>query len=267
MNNFIVLILIAGFLFLSGCATTADLQDTEKRFGAEISALKEEDANLRKDIAKKDQSMNDMRKRIADVAADTTAIREDMENLRGDREVLGKRETDLKKEFADMRNQYDQLSSRIKVMESLLEIGTSAGQSPSGEKAAGSVEPGKTDEESAYDSAYDEFKKERYEKAREGFENYLKKYPNTKYSDSAQFWIGECYYFQRKYEQAILEYEKVIKNYPQGNKVPSALLKQGFAFLNIGDKSSARVLLEQVVKDYPATNQARTAKAKLAEIK
>ena len=80
--------------------------------------------------------------------------------------------------------------------------------------------PGKTETELAYDSAYEAFKEEKYEKARERFQIFLKQYPNTEYSDSAQFWIGECYYFERKYEQAILEYEKVIKNHPQGNKVP-----------------------------------------------
>ncbi len=267
MKKFIFTILMLCFFFYTGCATIADLQDTRRMFGEDISALKEENANLRNDIAKSNQSISDIRKRMADVAADITGIREDMENLRGDREVLGKGESDLKKEFADIRNQYGQLSSRIKTMEDLLEIGTGATQAPTAEKAVGSVAPGKTEEELAYDTAYDAFKEEQYDKAREGFQNFLMKYPNTKYSDSAQFWIGESYYFEKKYEQAILEYEKVIKNYPQGNKVPSALLKQGFAFLNIGDKPSAKLLLEQVVKDYPSTNQARTAKAKLAEIK
>ena len=271
MNKFLFLIMIFCALSYTGCATTADLQDTRRMFAADISALHEENAGIRKDLAKNDQVITDIRKRIADVAADITEIREDMENLKGDREVMGKGESDLKKGFADMRNQYDQLSSRIKAMENLFEIGSGASQAPKGEKAVSddskNAVPGKTEKELAYDSAYDAFKEEKYDKAREGFQNFLMKYPNTEYSDSAQFWIGESYYFERKYEQAILEYEKVIKDYPQGNKVPSALLKQGFAFLNLGDKASAKLLLEQVAKNYPGTNQARMARAKLAEIK
>ena len=194
-----------------------------------------------------------------------TEIREDMESLKGDREILGK------KEFGDIKNMLDQISSRMKVIENLLEIGRSANQPPKGEKAISDDSKetitGKTEEESAYNSAYAAFKEEKYEKAREGFHGFLKQYPSTEYSDSAQFWIGESYYFERKYEQAILEYEKVLKNYPQGNKVPNALLKQGFSFLNIGDKPSAKLLLEQVARNYPGTSQARMAKAKLAEIK
>ena len=95
----------------------------------------------------------------------------------------------------------------------------------------------------------------------------MKQYPDTEYSDNAQFWIGECYYFEKKYENAILEYEKVAKNYPDGDKVPYALLKQGIAFLNLGDKASAKLILQRVIKDYPNTNQARTAKATLLKIK
>jgi tol-pal system protein YbgF len=165
----------------------------------------------------------------------------------------------------------DQLSSRMKVIENLLEIAKIANQAPKGETGVSEDSKkemaAKTEIEMAYNSAYDAFKEEKYEKSRKGFQDFLKQYPSTEYSDSAQFWIGESYYFERRYEQAILEYEKVLKNYPQGNKAPNALLKQGFSFLNIGDKSSAKLLLEQVAKNYPGTNQARIARAKLAEIK
>ena len=271
MKKSLFLIMILCSFSYTAWAISIELQETEEQSGTEISTLKEENARIRKDTAKNDQAITDIRKRLADIAADMTVIREDMENLKGDREVLGKGESDLKKEFIDIRNQFDQLSSRMNVIENLLEIKSGANQAPKGEKvvsgASKSAALGKNEKALAYDSAYDAFKKEKYGKAREGFQNFLKKYPKTEYSDSAQFWIGESYYSERKYEQAILEYEKVIKDYPQGNKVPSALLKQGFAFLNLGDKASAKLLLEQVAKNYPGTDQARMARAKLAKIK
>jgi len=94
-----------------------------------------------------------------------------------------------------------------------------------------------------------------------------KLFPKSEYSDNAQFWIGECYYFEKKYERAIVEYDKIVKNFPDGEKVPYALLKQGLSFLNLGDKQSARLLLQQVIKDYPNTSQARIARSRLQEIK
>jgi tol-pal system protein YbgF len=278
LNKFPFLILMICSLSFAGCATTIDLQEVQGKLDTQIRALGEENAAVRKDAQKNDKTILELRKSIADVAADITEIREDMESLKGDREVLGRGESDMRAEFlrrekesADLRHTLDQLSSRISLIENLLEIGTGANRAQQGEKAADDdmkkIAPPKTEEEAAYDAAYDAFKQEKYEKAREGFQDFLKTYPATEYSDGAQFGIGECYYFERKYEQAILEYEKVIKNYPQGNKVPHALLKQGFSFLNLGDKPSAKLLLDQVVKNYPGTSQARMAKAKLAEIK
>jgi tol-pal system protein YbgF len=115
--------------------------------------------------------------------------------------------------------------------------------------------------------AYELFRDAKYEKSREGFENFLKQHPDTEFSDNAQFWIGECYYFEKKYEKAIVEYDKVIKNFPDSNKVPYALLKQGLSFQRLGDKASAKLLMQQVIRDFPNTSQSRIAREKLLEIK
>ena len=80
-------------------AITIEMQDTEEQSDTEIRTLKEENSAIRKDTAKNDQAIDDIRKRIADIAADMTAIREDMENVKGDREVQEKGESDLKAEF------------------------------------------------------------------------------------------------------------------------------------------------------------------------
>ena len=201
LKKFLLLIMILCLFSYTAWAITIEMQDTEEQSGTEIRALKEENAAIRKDTAKNAQAIDDIRKRIADIAADMTAIREDMENVKGDREVQEKGESDLKKEFIEMRNQFDQLSLRMTAIENLLEIKTGVGQAPKGEKIVGgdskSAAPGKNEKALAYDSAYDDFKKEKYEKARAGFQNFLTKYPNTEYSASAQFWIGECYYFEK----------------------------------------------------------------------
>ena len=111
------------------------------------------------------------------------------------------------------------------------------------------------------------FKSGRHDAAKNEFRKFLKTFPNSEYSDNAQFWIGECDYFQERYEEAIIEYEAVIQNYPKGNKVPNALLKQALSFLKLGDKSSAKLLLQGIIKDYPNTTPASVARKKLIDIK
>ncbi len=266
MKKIIPLLLLACFLFTVGCATSGDLRRTQGALDRKILALKEENTSLRRDIDKLNEALAATQKSQAEARADITEIRDNIQSQKG--AVDG-----LKKDVAARSNQdkekLDNLSFKINYIENFLGIGKKENHAE-GEKTKASSkngQKGKIDKESAYASAYEAFKEGKYEKARTEFQSFLKLYPDSEYSDNAQFWVGESYYFENKYEQAILEYEKVVKNFPKGNKVPYALLKQGLSFLNLGDKASARLILQQIIKKYPNTNQARIARAKLVEIK
>jgi len=260
-----------------GCATTEELQRVQAKLESETGSLKAGNEGIRKDFEKVNESLTTLRKTLADNGADITDIREDMQNMKGDREVIGKDVSNLKarlprdvEEYKGIKKNLDDISSRLNYIEKLLEIKKEAQPPGAGKEMqvdSTNALPGKADTESLYTLAYEMFKEGKYDKARTEFKNYLTQYPNTEYSDHAQFWTGECYYFEKKYEEAILEYDKVVKNYPKSSKVSSALLKQGFSFLILGDKSSARIILQQVIKDYPNTSQERMARAKLNEIK
>jgi|GEM_PF-452332 len=121
--------------------------------------------------------------------------------------------------------------------------------------------------ETIYDDAYYSFTQGDYTGARKKFEAFLKRYPETAYSDNARFWIGETYYSEGDFESAILEYEKVIRKYPMGDKVPSALLKEGLAFIKLGDKTDGKLALRKLVKKYPRTDQARIARRIIGKLK
>ena len=93
------------------------------------------------------------------------------------------------------------------------------------------------DEEKMYSVAYQTFKEGNHDKARTDFLNYLAAYPNSEYSDNANF--GLVMLFLNKNMKREFGRRKSAKNYPNGNKVPYALLKQGLSFLKVGDKTSA----------------------------
>jgi tol-pal system protein YbgF len=291
-------------LSVVGCATTNDLRRVRSDLASQIQManekivaveqgwppLKDELKNevkveiegVRKEIAKTNEAIPSLRGNQAEGRAEMTEIREQLQQIRGTIDGLRKelsaassRATKREEEEKILREKLDNLAFKINFIENFLGIGKkdepaespaekTGKQAPAVKDAAGS---GKTDKESLYAAAYGLFKEGKYEKARESFENFLKQYPNTEFSDNAQFWVGECYYFEKKYEKAIIEYDKVTKNFPEGNKVPYALLKQGISFLNLGDKASAKLLLQQVAKDFPNTSQARIARAKLLEVK
>ncbi len=267
---------------MAGCATTDDQRLLHNELNQQIQrtndkivdvergsiAIKSEVTSLRKDVEKTNEKTSEEFKSLrsiqAETRADVTEIREQMQQIRGALDGMRKDLTAIVVRTSRLEEEY------------LLKIGKKKETAePAVEKneklqvAASKDTPVKikTDKETLYAAAYELFREAKYEKSREGFENFLKQHPKTEISDNAQFWIGECYYFEKKYEKAIIEYEKVTKNFPDGDKIPSALLKQGFSFQILGDKASAKIILQRVIKDFPNTSQARTARAKLLEIK
>jgi tol-pal system protein YbgF len=288
------LLILVG-LYLTGCATKDDLRQVRTELDGQIQATNEKVASagqglaslraevteLRNGIAKIEEAIQALRTSQAEGRADITDIRDQLQQARGTADNLrkdisslavrtGKREDEEKA----LREKLDKITFRLNFMENFLGIdkGDESSKAPAG-KQSSATQTGngsgkvRTDKESRYAAAYDLFKDEKFDKSREAFDGFLKQYPDTEFSDNAQYWLGECYYFEKKYEKAIVEYDKVIKNFPEGNKVPFALYKQGLSFLNLGEKASGKLLLQQVARDYPDTSQARMAREKLLEIK
>lgn len=58
------------------------------------------------------------------------------------------------------------------------------------------------------------FEEKEYEKAIDGFQNVIYKYPGSGLMEDAQFWLAETYFAKGDYEQAELEYTFLLKNFP-----------------------------------------------------
>ncbi len=119
----------------------------------------------------------------------------------------------------------------------------------------------------AYNLAYNDYLKGNYDLAVAGFEEFLKKYPDTSLTAHAQYWTGEAYFNKRSYPQAIEAYERVLANYPKSDKVPAALAKAGVAYAELGNPAKARGLLKRVVDEYPQSAEAALARRRLAELR
>lgn len=117
--------------------------------------------------------------------------------------------------------------------------------------------------EELYNAAYGDFIKGSYDLARQGFEEYLKNYPETELSDNAQYWVGECAYVQRKFPEAVLGFDKVLMNYPKGDKAPAAALKKGYSLLEIKKNADGIRELRQLIQKYPNSDSAQLAKDRL----
>ena len=274
MKHFWYFMLPVMVFTLSACATSSDLKDLrtelnqqmEAKFAAADTRLDDRVSALQKAQAKNTEDLTSLRKTNANTSANFSDMRDHVQQLRGQVETLKKETSRDPKKDAEVQEKIDHLQVKINFIENFLEIGKKDAAN-TGDSTASGKDQEKQGKAAVYAAAYQTFKNGHYTKGREAFQDFLTAYPTGEYSDNAQFWIGECYFFEKNYEKAILEYEKVTKKFPSSNKVPYALLKQGICFQNLGDKVSAKLLLQQVIKDYPNTSQARIARSKLQGIK
>jgi tol-pal system protein YbgF len=213
------------------------------------------------------ESNRSMRRSQADFNADMTSIRSELRELRGSIEKLGASDSSQKEKRKYEKETIENIAARISYIEKYIGIPERELIKREGQGKGPDLGRAMEEKERVYSEAYALFKSGKYGEARKKFSAFMVSFPDTEYSDNAQFWIGECYYFEGDYEKAILEYEKVISNYPKGNKIPGALLKQALCFLKLGDKSSSNMILQRIIKDYPGTSPAKIARSKLAETK
>ncbi|HVT17346.1 MAG TPA: tol-pal system protein YbgF [Thermoanaerobaculia bacterium] len=122
------------------------------------------------------------------------------------------------------------------------------------------------DPQSLYNAAYSDYTKGSYDLAMRGFQQYVESFPNTPLAANATYWIGECYYRQRRYRQAIEQYDTVINRFLRSDKMASALLKKGYAHLELGERSQGVVQLRHVLRQFPTSDEANLARQRLREI-
>ncbi|GMQ95655.1 MAG: hypothetical protein BMS9Abin14_104 [Gammaproteobacteria bacterium] len=153
-----------------------------------------------------------------------------------------------------------------------------AGPAAAGVAAAGAATqtstprstPSSTDpvkEQQAYQSAFNLLKAGRYDQAAKSFQKFLGEYPTGKFTDNAQYWLGESYYVTRNFDSAMREFQKLVKNYPDSQKLTHALLKIGYIYDELGQKDKAREVLTELTKSYPQSTAAELAAKRLERMR
>lgn len=121
-------------------------------------------------------------------------------------------------------------------------------------------------EEKEYREAYNLLRKGSNDESVGLFEDFLKKYPKSRLTPDAIYWIGEARFSAGRYDEAVLQFDRVIKEFPGSRKEPNALLKQGLAFEKMGDQRSAKIIYQKLVQEKPHSSQARVAATKMKSL-
>jgi tol-pal system protein YbgF len=275
-RQILIVVFLIGLLAVWGCATQTDVNTIDTRL-TEMEMRDIQQRQHREQLKTEFETYSqELRKQSASLRVAIEEMNEDIRILNGRLEEMeyalkqqqqnaADLETSREEKLSRLTQSVEQNADRLNRMEQYLNLESSKKRAAVVAPTAPAKKPSSEDE--VYRSAKQAFDQGNFDAARQGFQEFIKRYPNSKNADNAQFWIGEIYYREKWYEKAILEYQNVIENYPKGNKVPAALLKQGLAFSNIGDTANAKLILQELNRKYPKSNEARVAAEKLKTLK
>jgi len=185
-------------------------------------------------------------------------VQQEFEGLKGAVEtnshLLESQRQELQKMIRELEHRIQAIEDRMQIFQ--MQIG----------QAVGKVNPAAAEEGKLYQSGLDKAERGDYLNAAADFQTFLKKYPKSTFTPTAQYWIGECFYSMKDFKRAIKEYQIFIQTYPRSEKVPSALYKQGNSFYELGMVEESKPFFEKVIKEYPKTSEAAQATAKLQRL-
>lgn len=200
--------------------------------------------------------MIEMLRRMEELQIEVQRLRADVDVLNHDMEGMKNRQRDI----------YLDIDRRIQA----IEAGGGAPRPSSGGQTSSSVDPGQAatvisanNARNAYASAFKLLQDKRFDEAISAFEQYVKEFPDSEYSDNAQYWMGEANYVTRRFSKAEEAFKQMIARYPASAKIADAKLKLGFTYYEMARYDDARNAMKRVIQEYPGTSSARIADERL----
>lgn len=179
-------------------------------------------------------------------------LRQEIARLRGQIEVLTNQLSDAQQRQKDF---YVDLDTRLRKLE------------PQQVTIDGKDVSVDINEQKSFTSAQALLNNGDYKGAASAFSDFLKRYPQSGYAASAQFFLGNAYYGQGDYKNTVAALQGLMKNYPDNPKVPDAQLLAGSSYLELKDKTAAKKMFSTLISQHPDAPAAKTAKERLAGIK
>ncbi len=123
-----------------------------------------------------------------------------------------------------------------------------------------------THPEELYHNAYADYSKGNYQLAVLGFEEYVRRFPESELADNAQYWVGESYFSSGEFPKAIGAFDELIQRYPYGDRLSGAHLKKGLSYLEENQTPQGVLELQYVIENFPQSDESRLARDHLIRL-
>ena len=204
---------------------------------------------------------------VGDLKLEIFKLREQVED--GNKRAVVEYQSAAESRTQDRRFQADLQESLRQVQDAARVLGNRLTSVPrSGIKSPGVAQPEgvAAEDERAFNAAVLDYNRGNYPLAAEGFEMFLKAYPQSAKRPDALFFLGLTHYNQAAYDKAQHSFERIIKDHAASPQYLPAKLKRAQCLLKQGLKPAAVMGFRELVDGFSGSAEARTAQQELSDL-
>lgn len=210
------------------------------------------DATLNRLTSESRESGAASQRSLLELSNQNEQLRAEIARLRGLNEQLARDVSELQRQQKDVQAGVDARLRQVEpVRVSLDELEFSAAP----------------EEKRDFDAALELLRKSEFGAASAAFSGLLRRFPNSGYTASALYWLGNAQYANRAYKESIDSHRRLTTQFPSHVRTPEALLAMANSQIELKDGKAAQRTLEFLVKLHPQSEAAAAGRERLARMR
>jgi tol-pal system protein YbgF len=257
----LALAVLLGSTLLAGSSHAALFEDDEARRAildlrgrVEQQRLAAEAANQRQadELRRATEENSTLRRSLLDLQNQIEALRGEIARLRGQGEQVTREVSDLQRQQKDVAQGVEERLRKFEPAKVSLD-----GRDFTADPA----------EMRDFEASLAIFRRGDFPAAQTAFGEFVRRYPQSGYRNTALFWLGNAQYANRDYRGAIGNFRALLAQAPEHARAPEALLSIANCQIELKDNPGARRTLEELTRTYPQSEAASAARERLARVK
>ena len=192
------------------------------------------------------------RRSLLDLANQLEQLRAEIARLRGQNEQLSREVSELQRQQKDAQTGLDERLRQVEPLR-ITHDGLSFTAAPA--------------EKRDFDAAMEVLRRSEFEAAATAYAAFLRRYPDSGYTPSSLYWLGNAQYASRAYKEAMESHRRLVTQFPAHMRTPEAMLAMANSQIELKDVRSARRTLEDLVKTHPDSEAAAAGRDRLARLR
>jgi tol-pal system protein YbgF len=198
------------------------------------------------------EQIQTLQRSLLDLNNQNEQLKAELARLRGQLETTQRDLADVQRRQKDISQGVDERMKRLEP------------QQVSVDGKEFTVEP---DEKRAYEDAIAVLRSGDFDKAAGALQALMRRWPQSGYTDSARYWLGNAQYGMRAYKDGLATFRQFLAAAPDHLRAPEALLALANCQVELKDSKGAKRSLEDLVKQYPKSEAAVAARERLAVLR